>query len=775
MIVTPKTTEEYIIGAEKEMEFSIDTDNHIIFEILRDKMYSDKIGAVAREVSSNSRDANREAGKGDVPIVIEIVKPNKFASIGHQTVVFQDNGIGITPDRMSDVFIKYASSTKRGSNNETGGFGLGAKTPFAYSDTFTVITVCEWAKPIIEKRTMDVIVGTAEYNKLIETEDVEVVEHDPKTETLTIKREVEVIVGHEPKRKWKFTYNAIIDESNKGKMIQFDSEHSEEPTGTKIVVPIKTDQDRHRFEQKIFDATKFWVGGVDYKGFYKTIPSIEAIIDEKDFMVVKQVDKQGYGLLIDGINYPLDLDQIDIDDKGVGLNYTILMKFGTGELTISANRESVQYDENTIKLLKERYETIKTRFVELVNDYISKLGTYTEACKFAFYMTKAKIKQRQEIKDDYLRVLAEAYNPNKDSYYQDKTILSNERDGIKKIVFDGKPLKFEIVLKHHQWVYVKEPMYDNKTDYSPLTRVNISERLLDSPIYYGDTRKNKRRNKTIWENEKTFSLIIPKGSGTDQEKLDEINEVMQEFDLQFSMYSDVEMKKPDTTSTNTVNYTKNKDVVQLNYKNFKYGYEYNSHLVLVNRKTKKLEDKDPEKYFYHVVPYLKDARLYWEERDKVQFLQKHTDKTVMIINESAHRNWIQHTGIKSLEHEYKKVEKKFKAKWEKESRRQIISDTWDEVSDWSINDLLIIKDEITPILPKCVQEIFNTKVYDKDEPFIKQDVQFDEEGLKKKLKKIFNERYPMLMPFIRYKLYRWNRTKNLDKKKEIIKEYLSKM
>ena len=142
MKIGKQTFTDTVLGAEKEMTFSISDDNPIIFEILRDKMYSNKIGSICREVASNSRDANRESGKADTPITIEIIKPDQLMYIGEESICFQDNGIGITPDRMENIFVKYAASTKRDTNGQTGGFGLGAKTPFAYTDTSTVVTVC---------------------------------------------------------------------------------------------------------------------------------------------------------------------------------------------------------------------------------------------------------------------------------------------------------------------------------------------------------------------------------------------------------------------------------------------------------------------------------------------------------------------------------------------------------------------------------------------------------------------------------------------------------
>jgi len=92
--------EDIVIGAESEEAFSIEGDSRVIFDILRDKMYSDKIGAVCREVSSNARDANREAGKGHVPIDIVIYdmeedKENELfleGVISDTSISFEDKG-----------------------------------------------------------------------------------------------------------------------------------------------------------------------------------------------------------------------------------------------------------------------------------------------------------------------------------------------------------------------------------------------------------------------------------------------------------------------------------------------------------------------------------------------------------------------------------------------------------------------------------------------------------------------------------------------------------
>ena len=133
------TTQTLNVNTKKE--FTVDTSNQMIVSILRDKLYSNKIAAVCREVASNSRDANRESGNVEVPVIINI--SNEGLLDEGMSISFKDSGVGISPSRIDNVFLKYGSSTKRDSNSQTGGFGIGAKTPFAYTNEFLISTVSE--------------------------------------------------------------------------------------------------------------------------------------------------------------------------------------------------------------------------------------------------------------------------------------------------------------------------------------------------------------------------------------------------------------------------------------------------------------------------------------------------------------------------------------------------------------------------------------------------------------------------------------------------------
>jgi hypothetical protein len=99
------------------------------FTVLSDTLYTNKKRAMIREIVCNAWDAHLMLGKADVPIEIEV---------GEAEVVVRDYGPGIPHDKIVDVYCVYGASTKVHDDEQTGGFGLGSKAPFAYSDHFTV-------------------------------------------------------------------------------------------------------------------------------------------------------------------------------------------------------------------------------------------------------------------------------------------------------------------------------------------------------------------------------------------------------------------------------------------------------------------------------------------------------------------------------------------------------------------------------------------------------------------------------------------------------------
>ena len=106
--------------------------NAKMYDILISKMYTNKPAAVIRELSANAWDAHVEAGNVSKPFDLQL------PSWMDKTFSIRDYGTGIPHDRFEHIYTNVGSSTKEGTNELIGGFGLGSKAPFTMTDTFIV-------------------------------------------------------------------------------------------------------------------------------------------------------------------------------------------------------------------------------------------------------------------------------------------------------------------------------------------------------------------------------------------------------------------------------------------------------------------------------------------------------------------------------------------------------------------------------------------------------------------------------------------------------------
>jgi hypothetical protein len=118
-------------GNFEESKFSIEASSKAFF-ILSDGLYSNKILAVVRELSTNAYDSHVEAGKVSVPFDVHL--PTQL----EPTFFIRDYGTSMDHDSCMQLYTTYFRSTRNNSNDAVGCLGLGSKAPFAYSDSFTV-------------------------------------------------------------------------------------------------------------------------------------------------------------------------------------------------------------------------------------------------------------------------------------------------------------------------------------------------------------------------------------------------------------------------------------------------------------------------------------------------------------------------------------------------------------------------------------------------------------------------------------------------------------
>jgi hypothetical protein len=133
MKVSSSTAEVVSNISSESIDFSIGSPEMVI-NIMRNKLYSDKIRVVVQEYLCNARDAMREVG--NTVDRIQVTLPTDQEPV----LKIRDFGPGLSPERIRDVFVKFGNSTKRSTDTQTGGFGVGAKSAWAYTDAFLIIS-----------------------------------------------------------------------------------------------------------------------------------------------------------------------------------------------------------------------------------------------------------------------------------------------------------------------------------------------------------------------------------------------------------------------------------------------------------------------------------------------------------------------------------------------------------------------------------------------------------------------------------------------------------
>lgn len=296
-------------GAERSSGFGI-ANNGKAFKVLSDSIYQDKIGSMIRETACNGLDSHIQNGNPERPIEIHL--PNAFEP--YYSV--QDFGLGMTKEVIDEVFTVYFASTKSQSNDVIGAFGLGAKTPFAYTDKFTVTTVKDGMK-------------------------------------------------------WMYVmyYN---NNSEPQSDLMFEEETDEE-NGVKIEVPVKPEhfrefRDSLRSQLRFFPVKPIIHNGGDFA--FENLPKITLETDSVCVLDVEKVDSYSdlrKSFIVQGpVGYAIDetmlmrkmeeclnndlvpgLTRKDLQFLQVMLKTATWFKFPIGEIGVTASREGVEYTQFT--------------------------------------------------------------------------------------------------------------------------------------------------------------------------------------------------------------------------------------------------------------------------------------------------------------------------------------------------------------------------------------------------------------------------------------------
>lgn len=463
----------------KEMSFSIGNLG-VVMKILREMMYSNPIAAICREITCNARDAHREAGIPERPIQIHL--PNKL----DKNWKVKDWGPGISPDRMEEVFVRYGESTKRDANVQTGGFGLGAKTPFAKTNQFSIITT------------------------------------SPEEDESRTKR----------------VYIAHIDEKDVGTLrLVFEEKNTEEPCGTEIIVPVE-EKDFGDFIYNTINATQYWnsiSGGVRpvITGNNYQYDDSDVLLEGTGWELLKKNNSYSTAkAILDGIPYPLNLSSLNYSYSSkehiLLNNKPICLYFDVGDLSPSANREQLQYDSKTISKITEKIEIVANEAFQKFQTELADKKTFREAVLFYkefsneysfllgtdsfFEWNGWKISSDTIRIPDFLAIEIFSYalykgkikksspnritiNKNGDLYLHDLKTKRIPRDKIQKIFDENKGLQFVQVISFsrdsketiNQWKNLNENPFD----------LNLLELKSLESIYVPKTEREKNKRALV--------------------------------------------------------------------------------------------------------------------------------------------------------------------------------------------------------------------------------------------------------------------------------------
>lgn len=267
------------------------------FSILSSGLYANKIRAIIRELSCNAVDSHTAAGKSDVPFDVHL--PNQLEPY----FSIRDYGTGLTHDQVQNIYTTYFESTKTDSNDFIGALGLGSKSPFSYTDNFTVTAIKDNVRGV---------------------------------------------------------YSAFINNEGVPSIALMHSEPTDQPAGVEIQFAVEEHRDFYKFAEEAQHVYTYFKlrpvvrGRSDFE--FRDV-------EYKDKDIIPGVHYTGthYSRAVMGnIAYPIEVPNADqaLGDLGRLLHCGLELHFAIGELDFQASREGLSYIPQTVAAIKAKLEVI---------------------------------------------------------------------------------------------------------------------------------------------------------------------------------------------------------------------------------------------------------------------------------------------------------------------------------------------------------------------------------------------------------------------------------
>lgn len=276
---------------EKEFEIAHTAE---MFDILSDSLYSDAQSAVLRELGTNAVDAHVEANIPTKPFSV------KFPSVYSPQLVIRDFGLGLSKEKVYNVYTTYGLSDKTSSNAYTGMLGLGSKSPFALNSDFTVVS----------------------YHQGVKT-----------------------------------TYSLFKNEFNKPAIAELASEPTTEQ-GLEIIIPIKG-ADSYSWEQKARLIYQWFKVRPTTGGRALTYEPVTAKWDKPTWKLGHTLSSAFPNAicLMGNIAYPIEKNNFDAKYHPI-LTNKLIIDTNIGDVNFSASREKLQYTKKTKDFIVKKLDEI---------------------------------------------------------------------------------------------------------------------------------------------------------------------------------------------------------------------------------------------------------------------------------------------------------------------------------------------------------------------------------------------------------------------------------
>ena len=353
--VTEEAIQNGNLPVEEEVEMGISADAlpHIAYAF--SNIYNDPETAIIREYIANAMDATRENGGA-----IEVIAPTEDSPV----FVVRDWGKGMDKETLKNVCGTYFGSTKNTSSDEIGGWGIGFMSALAVTNQFMVSTTKDGV-------TVKAQVTKSDYGmpkmKIISTKDT-----PDKSNGTSISVSVD-FVSRFIEKMYKFAFFQTVHDiqytnlSNVNTFKNYDN----------LMYQMVTEVDnvgQNGSDVKILDPR----GPIPFSGFYILMGGIYYEVPVSD--ILSNVDEKYH----DAVNYMNE--------------FLVVIEAPIDSVTLSPNREGVQFVEKTREFFRDLIGGIYDNLVTDAIKSITDASTYKDAYK-AFNSSKGLSKIVQDPDD----------------------------------------------------------------------------------------------------------------------------------------------------------------------------------------------------------------------------------------------------------------------------------------------------------------------------------------------------------------------------------------